>query len=57
MNKMRNQALLLLAMLALAIFTTSCESEDEPEASVEVGETVKDFVKVTQYEDIPYRRR
>ena len=51
MNKMRNQALLLLAMLALAIFTTSCESEDEPEASVEVGETVKDFVKVTQYED------
>jgi hypothetical protein len=52
MNKMRNQALLLLlAMLSLATFTTSCESEDEPETSIEVGETVKDFVKVTQYED------
>ena len=52
MKKMRNQALLLLlAMLSLATFTTSCESEDEPETSIEVGETVKDFVKVTQYED------
>lgn len=43
--------LLMLAMLAMAAFTASCESEDQPESSIDVGETVTDFVKVKQYED------